>query len=301
MSAVSIDVGNALAAAINYKSQANSLAYQKQLNKLQMQREDTAYQRAVSDAMQAGLSPLAVSGTSGAASGALTAGNAPQFALGGSASANLEIDSRRLRMEESAVLSSNAKNAAETSKANAEAEAQMTANKYQEAQILNDLKQQSANLDNTLADTSLKGASREKILNEKKYVQQQIAESEARVKQIQQDITFRAQDKWRFDNAGLPFTHDFPSGPLGMVGPLYPMMNTANRGVKAVGRGIKSVGNAVKSSVSSAAAYKQAVAEWKSQLERTRQLARSSPSSRAASSYISTWLKNNPKPKRSDF
>lgn len=48
--------------------------YQKQLNSALMSREDTAYQRAVSDAQAAGLSPLVVSGTGGAGSGGSVSG-----------------------------------------------------------------------------------------------------------------------------------------------------------------------------------------------------------------------------------
>lgn len=43
--------------------------YNKQLNKQIMEREDTAYQRAVADAKAAGLSPLTVAGTGGAGAG----------------------------------------------------------------------------------------------------------------------------------------------------------------------------------------------------------------------------------------
>lgn len=54
----------------NLSFQQKQFDYQKQLNELQMHREDTAYQRAVSDARAAGLSPLAVS--SGAVTGDLS-------------------------------------------------------------------------------------------------------------------------------------------------------------------------------------------------------------------------------------
>lgn len=50
-----------------------NINYQKKANALQMAREDNAYQRAVRDAQRAGLSPLAVLGTSGAQSQPLTA------------------------------------------------------------------------------------------------------------------------------------------------------------------------------------------------------------------------------------
>lgn len=55
--------------------------YQKQLNERIMQREDTAYQRAVKDALAAGLSPLTVAGTGGAGAGGSVSGsmNVPQL------------------------------------------------------------------------------------------------------------------------------------------------------------------------------------------------------------------------------
>lgn len=58
----------------NSQSQANwqqEFDYTKYLNALQMQREDNAVQRLVSDAQSAGLSPLAVANTGGASSGAV--------------------------------------------------------------------------------------------------------------------------------------------------------------------------------------------------------------------------------------
>lgn len=48
--------------------------YQKQLNSALMAREDNSYQRAVSDAQSAGLSPLVVSGTGGSGSGGSVSG-----------------------------------------------------------------------------------------------------------------------------------------------------------------------------------------------------------------------------------
>ena len=71
--------------ALNYKTAQQNLAmqqqqfeYQQQLNNLQMEREDTAWQRSVADMQKAGLSPLnaSASQTSG-----LTAGTAPQRGL----------------------------------------------------------------------------------------------------------------------------------------------------------------------------------------------------------------------------
>lgn len=62
---------------LNYNQQSKQFEYQKELNKLQMQREDTQYQRTVNDMRQAGLSPLAMQGLN--SSSPLTSANAPQF------------------------------------------------------------------------------------------------------------------------------------------------------------------------------------------------------------------------------
>lgn len=65
----------------NYEFQKTQWEYQKKLNNLAMQREDTAYSRAVQDLKNAGLSPLMLS--SGAGSQALSSGNAPQYDVNG--------------------------------------------------------------------------------------------------------------------------------------------------------------------------------------------------------------------------
>lgn len=64
---------------LNYNQQSKQFEYQKELNKLQMQREDTQYQRTVTDMRQAGLSPLAMQGLN--SSSPLTSAPAPQFDL----------------------------------------------------------------------------------------------------------------------------------------------------------------------------------------------------------------------------
>lgn len=62
---------------LNYNQQSKQFEYQKELNKLQMQREDTQYQRTVNDMRVAGLSPLAMQGLNSSAP--LTSAPAPQF------------------------------------------------------------------------------------------------------------------------------------------------------------------------------------------------------------------------------
>lgn len=61
----------------NYNLQREQFDYQKQLNDLMMEREDTAYQRAVKDAQAAGLSASSVSG--GAAASGANSAPAPQI------------------------------------------------------------------------------------------------------------------------------------------------------------------------------------------------------------------------------
>lgn len=71
------DIGNIAGSFISAVSaeriNQENINYQKRANALQMTREDNAYQRAVRDAQRAGLSPLAVLGTSGAQSQPLAA------------------------------------------------------------------------------------------------------------------------------------------------------------------------------------------------------------------------------------
>ena len=66
----------------NYALSKEQFEYQKQLNNLQMEREDSAFQRQVADLQKAGLSPLMVAGN-GATSNPLTSGTAPQFDMSG--------------------------------------------------------------------------------------------------------------------------------------------------------------------------------------------------------------------------
>lgn len=72
---------NKKVAQMNYDLQKDQFSYQKELNDLQVQREDTAYTRAVQDLKSAGLSPLMLS--SGASSAPLSSASAPQMDTSG--------------------------------------------------------------------------------------------------------------------------------------------------------------------------------------------------------------------------
>lgn len=78
----------------NFGLQQEQFQYQKDLNELQMQREDNAMQRQVADLQAAGFSPLAAIGGSGSAAGSLNAGSAPQYdgsGIGAAAGQYLDI------------------------------------------------------------------------------------------------------------------------------------------------------------------------------------------------------------------
>lgn len=78
-----IDIANK-----NFGLQQEQFQYQKDLNVLQMQREDNAFQRQMADLTKAGFSPLAAIGSNGAAAGSLNAGTAPQLDASGIATAS---------------------------------------------------------------------------------------------------------------------------------------------------------------------------------------------------------------------
>lgn len=63
----------------NLALQKEAFEYQKELNKTQVEREDSAHKRELEDFLSMGFSPLAVLGGSGASSTSLQSGSAPQY------------------------------------------------------------------------------------------------------------------------------------------------------------------------------------------------------------------------------
>lgn len=200
---LSVDPASAFASVLNYRSQKETLAYQKKLNAIQMQREDSAYQRAVADARKAGLSPLAVSGTSGAAAGALNAGSAPMLEPGNALSVASDPLEYRLAREQqdnnNVVAQSTAdKNSADASSAQQDAQRKIVENRYVEQDVQSRLAERLVNTqksvaeyENLLKDKDLKEQQRKKYiaevsnLNEQlNKIKQDISESKQREKNL---------------------------------------------------------------------------------------------------------------------
>lgn len=72
----------------NLDFQREQFDYQKQLNQLQMEREDTAYQRAAVDAQRVGINPMALAGGNGASSSPLSSTSFSGSSLQGSSPAD---------------------------------------------------------------------------------------------------------------------------------------------------------------------------------------------------------------------
>ena len=72
--------GNLIGSALNYKSQQDNLAYQKDVQRDIFAREDTSIARRVADLNAAGLSPVLAAGQ-GAGTGGVVSTNAPQLDL----------------------------------------------------------------------------------------------------------------------------------------------------------------------------------------------------------------------------
>lgn len=182
----SVDPVSAFASVLNYRSQKQALAYQKKLNAIQMQREDSAYQRAVADARKAGLSPLAVSGTSGASAGSLNAGSAPMLEPGNALSVAADPLEYRLAREQqdnnNVVAQSTAdKNRADAFSAQQDAQRKIVENRYTEQDMQSRIAERLANTqkivaeyENLLKDKDLKEDQRKKYMAEIDVLKQQV-------------------------------------------------------------------------------------------------------------------------------
>lgn len=133
----------------NYLSQKETADYQKRLNAKVMAREDTAYQRAVRDAQQAGLSPLAVSGTSGASAAPLSASPAPQLSNSLASLPSSLVDAMTVRNQSSLTT-------AQVDKLNSETQGQNISNAYSEVSIISRLLKELQDLKTSKLDEAIK-------------------------------------------------------------------------------------------------------------------------------------------------
>lgn len=299
--AFNIDVGSGVVGFLNYQQQEKQLEYQKQLNALQVQREDTAYRRAVEDARAAGLSPLSVS--QGAASGSLNAGDAPQLDIG-SQSVGAEWSdfylSRKQKNEDSTTEANNAKAKAEAAKAQEETVAAMIDNQTRAEENKNrlslqvaDLQAARVNLEKSKMDIKLKNKELSKIdaeiasLNQQiENAKQTIEESKARqalleAQQYGQVLSNTSEEIEQAAAAAVGQTpQEYKSMHTGIAAPLISSGMGAMRGLGRVGSaitsGVSSAGRWFSDKVhNSVSAYKAAMAKEKE--EATKKKARSKP------------------------
>lgn len=133
----------------NYLSQRETVDYQKKLNAKIMAREDSAYQRAVRDAQQAGLSPLVVTGTSGASAAPMSAAPAPELSNSLAGLPSSLVDAMTVRNQSSLTT-------AQIDKLNAETQGQNITNAYSEVSIISKLLKELQDLKNAKLDGSVK-------------------------------------------------------------------------------------------------------------------------------------------------
>lgn len=194
---INLDPIGAMQGFFNYKQQSEAFEYQKKLNAIQMQREDTAFQRGVRDARAAGLSPLAVTG--GAPTSALTAGSAPQVS-GSGVSASFDPLSYKMQREQqdnnnSVAASQVAKNNADAASAQQDSISKLVSNKYLESDIQSKISERLANIqvkvgeyENLLKDKDLKDSQKlkyeqeiENLKEQARKYKQEVSESKQRV------------------------------------------------------------------------------------------------------------------------
>lgn len=176
------------------KMNERNIASQQNENAIMRSREDSAYQRAVWDARQAGLSPLAVLGTGGASSQPAVAPLQTENSLGQGVSTFLQSENNHAIV---------AYNNAMASKAIEETKGQAINNSFASADYEARIQKLLDEAENIRAKTD----------TERKFQQEYIERLQAELEGLRlansaksQDIAFKIHDAKIFDRYGLPYS-----------------------------------------------------------------------------------------------
>ena len=192
-SALSVGAG-LISAAGAQKMNEQNVSFQQRENEITRAREDSAYQRAVSDARKAGLSPLAVLGTGGASSQALTA---PQV----SENPNAQGVSTFLQSENNHAIV--AYNNAQASKAIEETRGQAISNAFAEQDYSNRILKLIEETNKIKVDTERE---REFLREYRQRLAEELKGVQLSNSAKSQDIAFKAHDAEIFKKYGLPYS-----------------------------------------------------------------------------------------------
>lgn len=151
--------GSAIQSAINYRQQQKAYDYQRWLNEERMKREDNAYQRAVADMKNAGLSPL---GAVASSAGEMSAGPAPQYDDKVTQSIANSLQGMQLQEQSRVNDSTIALNNSQAAKNYADYSGKLTENVYKSSQILTQLEKTRAEIAGQLEQNKITSAEADK-------------------------------------------------------------------------------------------------------------------------------------------